>query len=209
MTGPSDYFLDRFVAPKLSLLTGCGAPELSAGGPWLNGFILRAFLVGLSSDKRAYLFNFVRKTESAVFAYKEARSALLEYVATPRNVISPYFRSLSNFETCFAQCFQGFELLMTGSKEPLFKEDDGSELDRLRVIHNTSKHLDERIEKGEIPAESTAPIWITNQGIEALGKGAVPTSLSFAELAALLNQMSGLADKLSTLEPPAGVEKFP
>ncbi|HEY5300808.1 MAG TPA: hypothetical protein VIJ55_09050 [Acetobacteraceae bacterium] len=202
---PTDYFLDHFVAHKLASVTECGAPELSTHGPWLTGFVLTStFRAKLPSDKRAYVFNFLRKAENAISHYKEARNALLEYVATPRTVISPYFRSLSNLETCTAQCFQGFRLLSTGSqgsKKPFYKENDGSDLDRLRVIHYTSKHMDERIENGEIPDEATAPIWITNNGIEAYGKKAVLTSLSFAELAALLISMSDLANKLSKLEP--------
>ncbi|MEO9191406.1 MAG: hypothetical protein ABI224_15615 [Acetobacteraceae bacterium] len=199
---PSDYFLNRFVAHKIALLTECGAPELLARGPWLSRFVLMtAFCVKLPSDKRSYVFNFLRKTEGAIFAYKEARNALLEYVTTPRTVISPYFRSLSNFETCIAYCFQGFQLLIKGSKQALYDTNDGSDFDRLRAIHYTAKHMDERIEHGEIPKDATAPIWITNHDIEAIGKKAVPASLSFNELADLLTSMSDLADKMANREP--------
>ncbi|MGH7210770.1 MAG: hypothetical protein ACREF1_04835, partial [Acetobacteraceae bacterium] len=62
---------------------------------------------------------------------------------------------------------------------PGYKENDGSDFDRLRVLYNTSKHMDERIENGEILAEASAPIWIANHGIEALGKGAALIGLSF------------------------------
>ena len=44
MTGgvPSNYMLDNYVAHKLSLLTGCGACELSTDTNWLNHFIINS-----------------------------------------------------------------------------------------------------------------------------------------------------------------------
>jgi len=90
---PSRYLLDNFVAHKLSLLKECGAPELPETRNWLNVFILNSvFKVQLEAKPRAYVFNFLRRAEGALSAYRVARVALIEYLTTPANVLSPYFR---------------------------------------------------------------------------------------------------------------------
>jgi hypothetical protein len=193
---PSNYLLDNFVAHKLSLLTECGATELPEKINWLNTFILNTvFRVNLPAKSRAYLFNFLRRAEGALSAYREARIALIEYVETPRNVLSPYFRALLNFEVCISQCYQGYELLATASEEKLFEKNDGSEAERLQILYVDSKHMDRMIDGGKIPTEATAAVWITNQGLESSR-----AALSFDELVEMLFNMGRLADRLSTLE---------
>jgi hypothetical protein len=95
---PSNYFLDNFVAHKLSLLTQCDAPELIERSKRLGAFILSSvFITSLPAKSRAYLFNFMRRTEGAFSTYRDARIALIEYVESPRNVVSPYFKALLSF----------------------------------------------------------------------------------------------------------------
>jgi len=195
---PSNYLLDNFVAHKLSLLTECGAAELPVKANWLNAFILNSvFRVSLPVKTRAYLFNFLRRAEGALSAYRDARTALIEYVETPRNVLSPYFRALLNFEVCVAQCYQGYELLATASGEKFFEPNDGSEAERLHILYVDSKHMDRMIEGGKIPTEATAAVWITNHGLESSR-----TALAFNELVEMLLNMGRLADRLSTMEAP-------
>lgn len=196
---PSNYLLDNFVAHKLSLLTECGAAELPVEPNWLNTFILNTvFRVSLSSETRAYLFNFLRRAEGALSAYREARTALLEYLATPRNVISPYFRALLNFEVCISQCYQSYELLATASRQKVFERGSGSEAERLHDLYIDSKHMDQMIDGGRLPNEATAAIWIINRGLESSR-----ATISFNELLEMLLNMGRLAEQLSKLEPPA------
>ena len=164
----SNYTLDNFVAHKLSLLTECGAQELCTNFNWLNTFVLTSvFHVRLPPKTRAYIFNFLRRTEGALSAYGQARAALIEYLKTPRNVISPYFRALLHFEVCISQCYQGYELLATASGEKFFEKNDNSEGERLQVLYVDSKHMDRMIDGGKLPTEATAAIWITNHGLES------------------------------------------
>jgi predicted RNA-binding Zn-ribbon protein involved in translation (DUF1610 family) len=194
---PSNYMLDNFVAHRLSLLTKCGVRELPAQANWLNTFILTSVLkVRLPTETRAYVFNFLRRAEGALSAYREARVALIEYIDTPRNVLSPYFRALLNFEVCISQCYQGYELLARASGKRLFEQNDGSEAERLQMLYVDSKHMDRMIEGGKIPTEATAAIWITNNGLESSRAG-----LSFDELLEMLLNMGCLAEHLSKLEP--------
>jgi hypothetical protein len=197
----TDYFLNKFVAHKLSFLTECGARELATNANWIGAFVLtRTLTAPLPPKTREYAFNFVRRAEGAFFAYQQARTALSEYIQTPRNVISPYFRALLNFEVCIAQSCQGMELLATssGKSAPWRKKNDNSELGRLYRLYIDSKHMDEMIDGGKLPAEATAAIWITNIGLESQR-----AAVTFDELLEVLRHIGEVADQLSTLtEPP-------
>lgn len=201
---PSNYLLDNFVAHKMSSLTECGAPEISTENRWLNVFILSTvFRASLEPKTRAYVFNFLRRAEGAFSAYREARHALLEYVESPRNVISPYFRALLNFEVCVSQCYQGFELLCTASGTTPYEPNDKSEMERLQKLYVDSKHMDQMIDGRKIPTEATAAIWITNDGLES-----ARSKVSFGEMVELLTSMAQLADQLSKLEPSTSNESL-
>jgi DNA-directed RNA polymerase subunit RPC12/RpoP len=134
---PSNYMLDNHVAHKLSHLTECGAQELTASANWLNNFILTDVFIagGLPAETRAYIFNFLRRAEGASSAYRQGRSALIEYLETPPHVLSPYFRALLNFEVCISQCYQGYELLARASGQKCFERNDKSELERLCSLY--------------------------------------------------------------------------
>jgi hypothetical protein len=193
---PTNYFLDNFVAHKLSGLTACGAPELSENPKWLSAFILSSvFIATMSPKPRAYLFNFIRRAEGAFSAYRDARAALIDYVASPRNVVSPYFKALLDFELCIAQMQQGRELIMAATREKFFTPNDGSDSERLHTLYIDSKHAERMIAGGKLPTEATATIWVSNQGLESSR-----ATLSFVELHELLLGMGRFADQLlSTL----------
>lgn len=192
---PTDYLLDNFVAHKLSLLTECGAREFSTNANWIGAFVLTSvFKARLPPKKHAYVFNFLRRAEGALSAYREARTALIEYLQTPRNVVSPYFRALLNFELCIAQCYQGYELLATASGKKFFQKNDKSEAERLHTLYVDLKHMDQMIDGRKLPTKATAAIWITNLGLES-NRAAV----TFDEFFDMLHRMGELADQLSTL----------
>jgi hypothetical protein len=190
---PTGYFLDKFVAHKLSSLTECGAPELPEAKVWLTRFVLNnALIAPLAPETRAYAFNFLRRAEAAFASYRSARSDLIEYLQTPRNVVSPYFRALLNSEICIAQTYQAFELLATAGRKKVFDQNDGSKEERLHRLYIRSKHMDRMIDGGQIPSEATAALWITNEGLECKGG-----ALLFEELVSLLNWIAEVADRLS------------
>jgi hypothetical protein len=195
---PSNYFLDRYVAHKLSQLTECGAPELPTKRRlWLGDFISRTWFIDLPEKWRAYVFNFLRRTEGALAEYDDAREALIEYLNTSATTVSPYFRSLLAFEVCISQLYQGIELLSSATgRKNFFMRKDGSVGERLFLMYNDSKHMNERIERGDIPAEATSAVWITNAGLESSG-----ARLTFAELHEELRGMIDLADSLLTPLP--------
>lgn len=195
----SNVALDTYIAHRLSELTTCGAQELTIETKWLNTFILKTiFNYQLDNKTRAYLFNFIRRSEMALAAYIEARSQLEQYLNTPRNVISPYFLSLAQFEICVSQCYQGYELLARAADTNLYENGDGSVEERLQIVYVDTKHMDRMIDGGKLPEPATSSIWITNTGLES-SRG----SISFQELHGLLENMHQLAEKLCTAQPPA------
>ncbi len=187
------YALDKFVAHRLSELTECGAKQVEDAPNWIGAFVLNSiFVAPVDTKKRAYITNFLRRADGAISSYQTARVNLIEYLQTPGTAVSRYFRALLNFENCVEQLYQGMKLLSTASKIPFFENADGSKEERLNIIFNTSKHMDERIEKGKMPPEATSAIWITNLGIEC-----EQAKLSFGEIEELLAWVRDGARKLS------------
>jgi hypothetical protein len=196
---PSNYLLDNFIAHKLSELTACGAPELPEEAKWLNTFILKTIVhFSIPQKTRAYLFNFLRRAEGASAAYREARRLLLDHLASPRNVISPYFRSLTQFEICISQCYQGYELLAQAMGQQLYEPGHGTPEEKLQIAYVDSKHMDRMIDGDKLPHPATPGIWITNTGIESSRGG-----MSFQELHDLLQRMHSLAEGLCAIQPSA------
>jgi hypothetical protein len=125
--------------------------RLSSAQPGCSRRILNdvfVFGASLPAKTRAYVFNFLRRAEGASSAYRVARIALIEYLETPRNVLSPYFRALLNFEVCISQCYQGYELLATASGQKFFEPwEDVRESVRVKLI-----------EQRRTPHQSASPI---------------------------------------------------
>jgi hypothetical protein len=111
---------------------------------------------------------FLRRAEGAFANYRAGRAELLKYLENrTNNVISPYFRALLNFETCLAQWCEGANALKTAFKKLYYEKGDQSKEERISCLYNDSKHADERIAHGQIPAEGVSAVWITNQGLES------------------------------------------
>lgn len=190
----SNYFLDHFVAYDLSKLNLCCFPVLSIEhNKWLNHFILNsAFKYKYENSSKGNRFNFIRKIQNAIISYELGKKALEEYLSLPRNTISPYFISLFHFEDCIGQCYEAYrsiQALLNGKK--LFDSADGTVLSKINSIHNTSKHMDERILNGEMPEDATIPIWISNNGVETK-----ECSLKGPELNKYLIESYNLSEKL-------------
>lgn len=165
----SNWFLNNYVSFNLSELSLCCFLPLSIDhNQWLNNFILNsAFKYKYENPTKARIFNFLRRTHNAIISYDLAREELEKYLGSPPNTISTYFVSLYHFENCIGQCYEATLFLKALAKiDKLFDPRDGSVLSKINNVHNSSKHMDERISKGKMPNKSTVPIWISNIGIE-------------------------------------------
>jgi len=119
------------------------------------------------------------------------RMALQQYVKKKDMGISPIFAALHGFEVCLSQTCQAKVLWEKLPQTYIHDTGGGSVFERVRFLHNTSKHMDERIEKGNLPEDATAAIWITSTGLEGLKQGTgTLVTVSFRELVDLLECMS-------------------
>jgi hypothetical protein len=190
----SHYAMDRFVAPKLSALAVCGMPEMAFPEvPFAMVILGQIFVRPLGPTQIRLLTNILRWIDGAFASYVAARTSLIAYTAVPRGSLSHYYRTVLHIEQCIAATHHSEKLvsavykILGSAHRP---HSDAAE--RLRLLYNTSKHIDELIEEGKLLDDATLPIWLTNEGIESTDH-----LLSFAELASFMQDYVGLIDSLS------------
>lgn len=72
-------------------------------------------------------------------------------------------------------------------------------MQRLHSLYNRTKHVESAIKSGQLPANGTIPVWLTNDGLEA-----VDGKLTFAEIAEILGDLSKWAD---TVQDPLNLQE--
>ena len=190
----SHYALDTFVAPKLSKLTACGMPELRSNWtieklPTLT--LSQIFTRPMPDRTNRLFFNIVRRVDAATDEYQASRNAILLYTSVPRGSIINYFRALRHTEACLAATHQSMRLAHTLLGDGIDSVFDAVTQNSVRLLYNTSKHLDERIAEGDFLQNAPVAIWLTNSGIESKDH-----SISFAALNEALETLVLLAEKL-------------
>ena len=201
----TNFVKDKFLAPKVSELTECGAKALELGSShpatWLPNFVLNSILrVSWSEPARQLAFMIVRRADAAVEAYEAGRHELQMFVLKGQGLaVQRYSRALMHFETCLATTYQAWMLFrqLHAEKPRLFERGDRTDFERLNSLYNTSKHADEMIASGRFAPESTLPIWIVNAGLQT-----TTSLLTFEELAGMLASLARVAGHLSN--PPVG-----
>jgi len=104
----SNYAKDKFVAPKLSQLTECNAPDMSNYDDqcthWVANFALNSMLrVTVKQPQRAFFFTFLRRAETAFYEYENARRCLLEYIE--QKDLHKVLRAVHHFESLLSQAW--------------------------------------------------------------------------------------------------------
>jgi len=181
----SSYSLDNFVAPKLSLLTTCGMPPLRFPEIPLAAVISdRIVLRRVEPRQIRLLTNALRWIDAAFTGYSGAQESLIAYSSVQRGKLTDYYMAVLRIEQCLAATDHAGVL---ARKLSGLNYEPSPAKYCLRKLYETSKHVDERIDKGELPDDSTIPIWLTNAGIESNDH-----SLSFTELAGFMEHFVGL-----------------
>jgi hypothetical protein len=202
----SDYFKDKYIAPGFSAFTAATIPDMSAVSPeqgnWLGNFILNSWArVTLDDDTRRTFYNFLRRAEAAFREYEEARRLTLAHLADLRpNAVSQYIKAIWHWEQFLSQADRAGAVLVRGRKV-LFAKDDGTALQRLNLLYNRTKHLETAINSGQLPPDGTLPVWLTNDGLQA-----VDGKLTFAEMAEILTDVAKIAEAVQ--DPPTMQEKI-
>ena len=197
----------NFIAPKLSLLNVCNAPDVPELPNYYGSLVLNQALFTIYTDPvKVLLLNFIRRLRSAIGEYRSGREHLVQYVSKlpDQSGLGNYNKALAHFEDCIFNghiaivCLNGLgkHLRRSDPSVPaVYRHGDGSDYDRLRKLNNRIKHFDEDVEKAVTSGSSAiplAPIWITNDGLEAS-----TGSLSFVELAEILSTHSSDAKAFS------------
>lgn len=202
----STEILDNLTAPKLSLLSSCGAPDVPELPSYQGSLVLNhAFGFGNYKEPvKVLLLSFLRRLQSATQGYRNGRENLESFVsALPQHKLRSFNTALAHFEDCIFNaniaiaCLNGLGKHLRSSDPtvpPVFTVGDGSDYDRLRLLGNRIKHFDEDVINAESTGKSIplAPVWITNHGLEAS-----TASLSFVELADILTAQAGDAKAFS------------
>ena len=182
------YAVETFISKKIIEVTECNAIDICAEFPsakeWLSGFGLMIIFVNQPREEiRPFALQFLRRIETAFSEYSLAREDLQHLVSGDRGRWSPYYRALYHFEAALGQLYQAYDYSRKMLDSKLFESNDGSPLDRLNKIHNTSKH--------QLAVEEQ-PVWVTNDGIESND-----IKITFGEVEDLLRSCGRIAMKLS------------
>jgi hypothetical protein len=154
----SKYAIDTFISSKINDLTECRLADLSVEFPnsknWVSRFGLTViFVKPVPEAARPFVIQFIRRAEMATAEYGRMRLEIQYLLSGPR--WSPYYRALHHGEVAIAMLYQAYDLSRKKLKQELFDPKDGSPLQRLNDIYNTSKHQ---------PAEAQDPVWLSNDG---------------------------------------------
>lgn len=175
----SAHVLDEMIAPKLSLLTSCGARDVPQMPNHHIALVLNQAITPIYPERVKILtLNFIRHIQAATAEYRNGRDSLSHYVSMlPDHGIGRYTRALAHFEDCVLNayiavvCLDGVGAVLreTNPSVPrVFTPGDQSDYDRLRQLNNRIKHFDEDVAKAveghsRVPV---APVWITDTGLE-------------------------------------------
>ena len=143
-----------------------------------------------NSHVRHLVTNLVRRTFAAIETYRLGRIHALDYVNGHRHVhITPYFRSLTFFETCIGYCWQATELVYSfPGPEKAFVKGDSSCWERLHGLYTVgTKHSYGKYDQA-LHKEMPTTIWLTNDGIECIA-GAKLTFIELTEIIAANNDL--------------------
>jgi hypothetical protein len=190
----TNEFKDKYVAPGFSAFTAATIPDMSdvssERGHWLRNFILNSsFRASMDDGTRRTLYSFLRRTESAFQEYEAARTLTLAHLAEVNpDSVSKYLEAIAHWEQFLSHADRAWTVLVR-DKPVRFEKNDGSTFQRLNFLYNVTKHLESAIKADQFPPDGTLPVWLTNDGLQAVGQ-----KLDFIEIEEMLRDLGKWAD---------------
>lgn len=193
----SATILDKHIAPGVSTFLAADIPDMSSWSKesphWVANFFLNsAFSASFAAPMNAYAYNFLRRAQYAFAEHHFARESTLAFLANGGQSPKRYADALFHWECFLGQAWHAFALLITAWEGKAFEKNDGSSEQRLNALYNQMKHVESRIENGQMIAGATVPVWLENEGLRS-----VNASLTYAETADALKEIAKYADALS------------
>jgi hypothetical protein len=198
------FLLDRLVAPKVSTLRGCSAPELAEPAKHFGSFFLNNVWLDGQNPALPFCAVYFRRLATAFREYRSGRERMIQCVnAQPHSneMVTHYLSALTNFEAAIVNSYlallahDGVARSLVPNAGRSFTGGDGSPAQRLNVIYNALKHFDKNVLEGHI-CDTVAPVWLVDDGIECVGSEG-PAKLLFSELVDLLGELDQDAKYLS------------
>ena len=140
----------------------------------------------------AYAYNFLRRTQHAFSEHHNARESTLGFLSCGGQSPQRYVTALFHWENFLSQSWHAYALILKAWDGTAFRKNDGSLLQRLNAMYNQMKHVESRIDSGQMIPGATVPVWLEDQGLRS-----VDVKLTYHETADVLKELSQLADTLS------------
>jgi hypothetical protein len=177
---------DTFIAPGVSAIEKKNLRSVPRElRPDTLQFAVTAYLLGITGETRARVFNFVRRAQGAYDAYQSARTAYMRIFRDQD--FYAYLSALGYFEICLAAAYQGHEVLF-GLRGAEFRDKHlpgRAELNwRMERLYNKSKHVEGMIRAQSFKGDNVA-MWISNAGLQTHDE-----IISFDELRDIVFDMS-------------------
>jgi hypothetical protein len=175
----SDEVFDKLIAPGVSAFKVAEIPDMSSwvkeSKHWVANYFLNSFTGSFAPPMNAYAYNFLRRVQFAFSEHHLAREATIAFVSKPRSP-THYTEALFHWECFLGQSWHAYALLVTAWDGKAFQKNDGSLEQRLNALYNQMKHIESRIENGQMIPGATVPVWLDNNGLCS-----VDSKLSFLE----------------------------
>ena len=192
----SDEILNTNIAPGVASFTAADIPDMSTWAPeakfWIaNYFLNTTYGAKFSTAMHAYAYNFLRHSLYAFKEHEQARAKTLEFLALRPPSPSHYAMALFHWENYLGQCWHAYALLITAWNGRAFEKNDGSVEQRLNALYNQMKHVESRIENGQMIPGATVPVWLEN-----LGLCSIDTRMTYVETGDVLKDLAKYANAL-------------
>ncbi len=194
----SDEILNTNIAPGVASFNVAEIPDMSTWAPesrfWIaNYFLNTTYGAKFSTPMHAYAYNFLRRSLYAFKEHEQARAKTLEFLAQRPPSPSHYAMALFHWENYLGQCWHAYALLITAWSGRAFEKNDGSVEQRLNALYNQMKHVESRIENGQMIPGATVPVWLENEGLCS-----IDTRITYVETGEVLKDLAKYATALMT-----------
>jgi hypothetical protein len=195
------HLLDSFVAPEMSKVSVCNAPDIPEPPNYFGSYFLTNVLIApIPEDVRPLVIVFLRRWTFAVREYRAGRDHLSRFaldLPKTNNQIGLFVTALGHFEHCIIHTYltlMAVRALIQVRKGPdpdVYKKGDGSAGDLLYRLYSAIKHYESGFAQGHT---HPAPIWITDEGLRCRyrNESGDPEDvvLTFDQLVAQLNDLT-------------------
>jgi hypothetical protein len=193
----SNFVLDKFIAPGASELVAAEIPDMSTydaqSTHWVSNFFLNSVLrAAWKPPLNVYAYNYLRRAVAAFCEHAYARDATLAFIQGGQQSPGTYTKALFHWEVFLGQTWHAYKLLQKGLGGIIFEPGSDTVEERLNHLYNQMKHVESRIEAGQMAEEATVPVWLTTSGLQS-----VDASMTYNETAEILSDIAKWANLLS------------